>query len=393
MANSNYIFHVSAAGPNPVVSGDKRLTLRNILNLFGAILNGQRAGGGNLSVQAEHTGVAATGTITLASCAAGTVLEVNGVPFTALSGTATVANNEFDISGTDTEDAAALAAAINNSTTAGISGVITATSALGVVTITNSRKGPGGNALTIKTLGVVATGIVTYVTPSGAQTVVVNGVTVYSATAGATATLTAAAAAAAINASSNALIAGHVRALSRAGVCHVFAVKPGTVGNAITMTVTGTGATATVTNGRLASGAEAESGGAQATATLTLTSWLNTETVAVNGVTITAHTNTQANNQVDISGSDTADAANLALAINNSTTAALKDVVATSASAVVTITARKGGTSGNAITVSSGQASVVASAARLAGGAAPLTVAMSADRLTSGSSTSTTFAF
>lgn len=395
MANSNYVFHVAAAGPNPVVSGDKRLTLRNIIRLFTAILSGQRAGAGNLTVQAEHTGVAATGTITLASCAAGTVIEVNGVPFTAVNGAATAGNNEFDISGTDAADATSLAASINASTTGGISGVVTATStgASGVVTVTSSRKGPGGNALTLKTLGVVGTGIVTYVTPSGTQTVVVNGVTVYNATAGATATLTAAAAAAAINASSNALVLGHVRALSRAGVLHVFATKPGTVGNAITLSCTGTGATATVTNGRLAGGANTSSEGVAATGTLTLTSWLNTETVAVNGVTITAHTNTQANNQVDISGSDTADAANLALAINNSTTAALADVIATPSGNVVTVSARRGGTVGNAITLSSGQASVVANVARLATGAVPVTVVVSGERLASGSSTSSTFAF
>ena len=105
-----------------------------------------------------------------------------------------------------------------------------------------------------------------------------------------------------------------------------------------------------------------------------LPSWLNTETVAINGVTITAHTNTQANDQVDISGSNDADAANLALAINNSTTAGLKAVFATAATNVVTVTARKGGPSGNNITLASGQASVVANVARLASGAVPTTV-------------------
>lgn len=392
MAKTFSLEVVSNDDNQPFESGAPERSLIGLINYLRGCLGGAKSGA--VTMSARNDGVAASGTITLASCAAGTVIEVCGVPFTALSGTATVANNEFDISGTDAEDATALAAAINNSTNTNVATVTaSSTGSSGVVTLTSDRKGYLGNAFTLKTLGVVATGIVTYVAPSGAQTVVINGVTVYSATAGATATLTAAAAAAAINASSNALISGHVRALSRAGVLHVFAKYPGTAGNAITMSATGSGATATVTNGRLAGGTEASSGGAAATGTFTLTSWANGETVEVNGVTITAHTNTQANNQVDISGDDTADAANLALAINNSTTAALKDVVATSSSNVVTVTARKGGVSGNAITMSSAQGTVVANVARLASGAVPTTVVVSGDRLASGSETLISYSF
>ncbi len=156
---------------------------------------------------------------------------------------------------------------------------------------------------------------------------------------------------------------------------HVISKVPGLPGNGITLV--STGGTITCAAARLAGATTAAYEGAQASGTLTLTSWLNTETVAVNGVTITAHTNTQANNQVDISGTNDQDAANLALAINNSTTAALADVIATSSTNVVTVKSRRGGPDGNLITLSSAQASVVANVSRLASGALPTTVVIS----------------
>ena len=111
---------------------------------------------------------------------------------------------------------------------------------------------------------------------------------------------------------------------------------------------------------------------------------LNTHTCAVNGVTITAHTDTQANDQFTIAGTDAADASALARAINESTTAALADVIATSSGAVVTVKSRLGGVVGNAITISAGQGTIVASGARLTVGVVPTTVVLSAERLVRG---------
>lgn len=52
--------------------------------------------------------------LTLVSCAAGTAINVGGIRFTAVNGAAAVLNPyQFDMSGTDTQDAAALVAAIN----------------------------------------------------------------------------------------------------------------------------------------------------------------------------------------------------------------------------------------------------------------------------------------
>ncbi len=487
----------------PFVSGAKRTSLIRFKRFIKAAVAGAL---GTTTFKVRNTLVPASGTVTLATCLAGTQVEVNGVTFLAVSGTPVVANNEFDISGADAADATSLALAVTNCTDARIANVLTATSTglTGVVTVTANGAGYQGNGVTIKTLGVVASGTVTVASIAANDTVTLNGTVLTSKQQRATGTVTAASAVAAdtvtingvvmtavagaatlgtktfsidtgdtetgtslkaqinayaefsgivtatssagvvtiravtagvagnsialatnnntrlaksgtalsggiavannefeaigtdtqiatdlvrcIGASSTALVNAHTTASSAAGVVTIRAAYSGTQGNAITLASSDGGRLAlAVTNGRLAGGTNASSDGAAATGTLTLTSWLNTQTVAVNGVTITANTNTQANNQVDISGDDTADAAKLALAINNSTSAALADVIATSAVNVVTVTARKGGLSGNAITLSSGQASVVANVARLAGGAVPTTVVTSAARLTSGS--------
>lgn len=516
MSNSNYVFRVAAAGKNPVVAGDKRLSLRNIIALFTSVLSGQRAGSGNLSVVAESGAVAASGTITLASCAADTVVRVNGVNFIAISGTPTVANNEFDISGTDAADATSLAAAINNSTSAGISGVVTATStgATGVVTVTSSRAGPGGNAVTITTQGILANAVITAASVSANDTVTLNGTVLTAKQQRATATLTAATAIAtntfAINgltfvgvaaavttntlffdtrtsdtACGNSISAqinsyvplnGVVTATNVAGVVTVRAVTAGTGGNAITLagTVTtlaasaatlgggaavannefeaigtdtqvaadfvravgasstaavsgfvtatnvlgvitvrsahtgtrGNNITVATSNGtrlaitgsvsRLANGTLASSEGVAASAIVTCASVSNADTVTINGVVLTAHTNTDAANQFAIDGNDTVDGDKLVLAINNSTSAGLKEVFASNSSGAVTITARRGGISGNCITIATSNGTrlaITGSLSRLGSGAVPTTVATSGDRLASGTSTSSTFSF
>lgn len=360
---------------------DSPTAIERVKRLIEAGLSGTKS---LTTLKVRDTAIAASGTITLASCAANTVIKVNGVPFSAISGTGVVANNSFKVGVTDTDDAAALAAAINSSTSTAISGVVTATSALGVVTVTAVDKGYVGNGVTIETLGVVGTQTVTYVAPSGAQTIVINGVTVYSATAGASATATATAAAAAINASSNALISGHVRALSTAGVVTVYALNTGLRGNAVTISATGTGATA---NGaRLAGGTVASSTGAQATQTWSASSGSGTMTCTINGVGIS----------ISHGADDAADGIAMAAAINSSTDALVRGLVtaADDGAGVVTVTAVHGGVSGNAITVAASGTGASVGGARLAGGAAPTTVVLSGRSLASGSdSGQTTYTF
>jgi hypothetical protein len=342
----------------------------------------------------------ATGTLTADAAVAGNTCVVGGYTFTGVAGAVTLGSQQFSIDTGNTETATSLAAQINGF--AQLSGIVTATSASDVVTVRAVNAGTAGNSI-------VLTGTALRLVASGSGTLA-GGIAVannqFDVSPGSTDTQVAADIARCVNASTTVLVRDHVRALSRAAVVHLFAKYPGTAGNAITSS--STGGTITVATARLAGGTELSSGGTQASGTLTLTSWLNGETVAVNGVTITAHTNTQANDQVDLSGADSADATNLALAINNSTTAGLQDVFARASSNVVTVTARKGGIAGNAITLSSGQASVVANVARLASGASPTTVsilkvgasdtvsslrAKESDVLTSGAGTTVTLSF
>nr|MBA3777403.1 hypothetical protein [Betaproteobacteria bacterium] len=108
-----------------------------------------------------------------------------------------------------------------------------------------------------------------------------------------------------------------------------------------------------------------------ASGTLTLTSVVATNTVTINGVTFTAVAAGATGNQFNVGGTDTITAANLAAAINASVTALIPGyVVATSLATVVTVTSAFPSIGGNQTTIASGQGTIVASGARLAGGAA-----------------------
>lgn len=108
-----------------------------------AFLQTQAMGSG-INIRYADTAVSAstTGTFTGDPVANDTV-TVNGVAFTAKSSGAT--GNQYNFTaGSVTATAAALAAAINASTTAGIINTVGATSALGVVTFFSIVPGPVG---------------------------------------------------------------------------------------------------------------------------------------------------------------------------------------------------------------------------------------------------------
>lgn len=95
-------------------------------------------------------------TVTLTNFGNGKKITVNGLVYTAHTDTTTEANREFKIDGDDTADAAALAGLINDAVY-GVPGV-TASAALGVVTLTSTS--PGETAITVSSddaAGVVAT--------------------------------------------------------------------------------------------------------------------------------------------------------------------------------------------------------------------------------------------
>ena len=111
----------------------------------------------------------------------------------------------------------------------------------------------------------------------------------------------------------------------------------------------------------------AEVGAVKASATLTGTSVIATDAVAVNGLTLTCVASGATSVQFNLGADDAATMANLAAAINANTS--LNGIVtASSALTVVTVSAARPGLMGNAITLTSADATIVASAAKLAGG-------------------------
>ena len=210
------------------------------------------------AVRCDVNPVAATGTYTLSSSSGVLTATINGVALATGS-----------LAGTDTENAVVLAALINASTNALVSGLVTATSALGVVTVT-ALPGKMGNAVTITAIGtgntasgarltggtdgtaqvsaVKASGTFTFATGSGACVAIINGQSI-SVTATGTDATDAAAMAAAILASEAVGVRGVVTATSALGVVTVTALRAGTgntakTGNGITTTATGTNFTA-----------------------------------------------------------------------------------------------------------------------------------------------------
>lgn len=102
----------------------------------------------SIVVKIQGNEVKASGTITFSAAAtANDTLIINGVTFTAKASGAGA--NEFNIGVTATASATNLAAAINASVTALVAGYVTATSALGVVTVSSALYGIGGNQATI----------------------------------------------------------------------------------------------------------------------------------------------------------------------------------------------------------------------------------------------------
>lgn len=314
----------------------------------------------------------ATGTLTAVSAIAGDTCVVAGVTFTGVAGATGVGKPvNFSIDTSDTATATDLAAQINAHPTVSLS--VSATSSAGVVTVRAVDAGTAGNSI-------VMGGTAVRLAFVGGTLALTGGIAVanneFDVSPGGTNTQVAADIVRAINASTTTLLSSYVRATNLAGVVTLYSLVPGTAGNGIP--ASSTGGTITVAATRLAGATIATTEGAQASCTLTLATVLNAQTCTINGVVYTAHTNTQANDQFSIAGDDTADAAALALAINNSTTAGSAEIVATSAAAVVTVKARRGGTAGNLITVAVSNATITiggsAASGRLGGGAVPLTV-------------------
>ncbi len=122
-------------------TGLKELAGLKITDFFKKVISGIHPA----VIQTKINAVKATGTITLSSHVANDIVTVNGIAFTCKTSGAT--GNEYNVGVDDTATAVNLAAALNANTT--LDGMIVATSALGVVTVTALVPGELGNAVTL----------------------------------------------------------------------------------------------------------------------------------------------------------------------------------------------------------------------------------------------------
>lgn len=87
----------------------------------------------------------ASGTVTVASIQADDTITINGVTLTGKASPS--GESQFDSDGSDTVVATAIAACIN--TNSSLTGIVTASSSAGVVTVSAFQKGLMGNAITL----------------------------------------------------------------------------------------------------------------------------------------------------------------------------------------------------------------------------------------------------
>ncbi len=144
-------------------SGASDQLLAQLENLMCALRGGNV--NGRLAMIPSTTAAQASDTVTLSGATiTGKTVTIAGVVFTSSSVAENQATNTFKTAVSATADAASLAKIINGSTSAGIKGVVTATSAAGVVTVTAVAPGTAYNAIAIVSNDatmVVATGQMT----------------------------------------------------------------------------------------------------------------------------------------------------------------------------------------------------------------------------------------
>lgn len=304
----------------------------------------------------------ATATATLVTAVAGNTLTLLGITFTGTAGAVTLGAGTFSIDTSDTAAAASLAAQINGH--AALSGLVTATSVLGVVTIRAVNIGTTPNGYTLTKVGAPIT-----VTGSG---FLAGGLArsnnKFDVSPGATDAQVAAEIALCMNSSTTALCSGHVIA----GVDGTTTTKvnirarfDGVQGNQVTL-ASSDGTKLAVSGARLTGGLYANGEGAAAAGTIAISGGSGNYTCTINGV--------NASGTVAWNTSDTQTAADLADAINKSTNALVAGVIrATAATGTLTVTAVRGGVQGNSITFAGTGTGTTVSGARLTGGAAPTT--------------------
>lgn len=150
MANKSTVIRISHSKQqtNPWdvgrAAGDARVEAARIVDLFERIACGLEPC--KFKVAAGSSDLAqASGTVTISSGSGSITATINGVAVAVTWGTS------------DTATATALAAAINASTNALVAGIVTASSAAGVVTVKALHSGKVGNCITLAASGTGAT--------------------------------------------------------------------------------------------------------------------------------------------------------------------------------------------------------------------------------------------
>lgn len=145
-------------------AGGKTAIAQRLVDYIQRIISGNELAYGtsqppSLALSITGNAVRASGTLTCVSVIATDTVLINGVEFAAVNSGAT--GNQFVRTADNTVTATNLAAAINASVTALVSGYVTATSALGVVTVYSTNYGIFGNQVTMSTTGGTITSSVT----------------------------------------------------------------------------------------------------------------------------------------------------------------------------------------------------------------------------------------
>lgn len=125
-------------------TGAPHVFVNSLINFLEGVVSGQYSAAINCKLGAAAA--SKTGTFTGVSTANDTI-TINGVAFTAK--TSGASGNQWNITASATLEAAAVAAAINASATAGIADVVYAEAASGVLTIKSKQAGKVGNAIVL----------------------------------------------------------------------------------------------------------------------------------------------------------------------------------------------------------------------------------------------------
>lgn len=151
MANSKFVLVVTTQESAQAVKDKFLLAAQSpvrALNNIARYLEQMVGGFTSSSTVVLTTAVAATGTVTFSSIANNDTVTINGRVYTAKTSGAS-GLQQFNIGGSDTAAATNLAAAINADTSTLVKGVLTASAATTVVTVTAVTPGVAGNGLTL----------------------------------------------------------------------------------------------------------------------------------------------------------------------------------------------------------------------------------------------------